>query len=109
MKQATAYGNREPAHWHPACAAHAALDLPRCRHCGGNAGCFFDGGHALCNARAKRGGPTPSLGDRCSCCKGTGGHPRSAVGPINPNQDTIERWCPGCTTCRATGVVGAAE
>lgn len=80
-----------------------------CRLCGGTAGTFFDGAHALCAARAKRGAPTPSLGDVCPCCHGVGGHTRSKCGPLNPNQDAIERWCPGCVTCGATGAINVAD
>ncbi|HEY4395971.1 MAG TPA: hypothetical protein VGP64_18030 [Polyangia bacterium] len=102
----TAYGNRAPAHWAEGCVAHVATDQARCGLCGGNAGKLVAGrAHVLCSALAMRGMPTPSLGDACSCCNGTGGHPRSAVGPVDPNQDQVERWCPGCTTCGATGAV----
>lgn len=80
-----------------------------CRLCGGTIGAGWDGAHALCNALAERGMPTPSLGKRCPCCLGAGVHPRSACGPINPNQDAIERWAPSCVTCQGSGAVEVAD
>ncbi len=80
-----------------------------CKLCGGTSGAHFDGAHALCAARAKHGRPTPTLGDACACCNGSGCHPRSAVGPINPNQDAIDRWAPACVTCQGSGVMGMNE
>lgn len=80
-----------------------------CVHCGGTAGTLVDGAHALCKVRKEFGLATPSLGDRCQCCSGTGRHPRGAVGPTNPNQDAIERWAPACVTCAGSGTVRAVS
>lgn len=45
-----------------------------CAICGGTAGSFNPATHAhyLCEARKTIGAPTPSLGNRCPSCNGTG-------------------------------------
>lgn len=95
--------------------AHLGATLPKfigprqaCSLCKGTAGRLLEGAHALCRARANRGGATPSMGDFCPCCGGAQCHPRSAVGPIDPNQAMIERWAPTCQTCKGTGAIAAA-
>ena len=84
-----------------------------CRHCGGTAGNATVPGepesHAVCHYKALAGLPTPSLGDICPCCEGSGCHPRSATGPINPTQDQIERWAPACMKCKGSGSINVAE
>lgn len=80
-----------------------------CSVCGGTAGDGRQAAHALCIVRRDRGMVTPSLGDACPCCKGSGCHPRSAAGPINPNQDTVERWAPACQTCKGSGAVNIVD
>ncbi len=80
-----------------------------CRLCGGTAGDSRQTSHALCVARREMGEPTPSLGDACPCCGGSGSHPRSNVGPSNPTQDNLERWAPACVTCNASGAVRVAD
>lgn len=86
-----------------------------CKHCGGTCGAAtvpdpdhpgqYLQAHALCHFLALRGAPTPKLGDVCPCCNGSGCHPRSGAGPINPNQDAIERWAPACVTCKGNGAI----
>lgn len=90
-----------------------------CIHCGGTAGSAtvpdperagaYLQMHALCWARHRAGRPTPSLGNQCPCCKGSGCHPRSPCGPINPNQDAVERWAPACVTCKGSGAIDIAD
>lgn len=47
-----------------------------CKHCGGTAGTFSpEGSHYLCQERAKHGLATPSLGNRCPTCNGSGVKP----------------------------------
>lgn len=74
-----------------------------CCHCGGKLMDPRLDAHALCAVRARRGGATPSLGDPCTQCGGVGCLPRSAVGPMNPNQAMIEAWAPTCDRCKGEG------
>jgi hypothetical protein len=90
------------------------LPASPCEICGGTAGMRQLARHGLkshnlCVARQKHGSPTPSLGDECPECLGVGCHPRSAVGPVNPNQADIEAWAPTCKPCKGSGVIGGAR
>jgi len=81
--------------------------FPRCPICGGNAGQVPPGGHYLCQARKRLGQPTPSLGERCPDCKGSG-TPRRAMPagvalPMLPTGNEIRRWFPKCPTCEGKG------
>lgn len=49
-----------------------ASETNRCSLCGGDYGALWDGAHALCRERAKRGYATPNPGKRCSVCNGAG-------------------------------------
>ena len=85
----------------------------RCEVCGGNAGRLSNGRHELCAARQARGLATPSLGDRCAECAGSGHLPRPQTGLMLPLdlgprriRDAIEAWAPTCSACGGTGHVG---
>ena len=82
-----------------------------CTLCNGSAGSFnADGDHNLCAVLAKHGMPTPSLGDRCAPCNGSG---TTGKGP-GPFLDlrmgdraiarSIAATFPPCEDCRGTGV-----
>lgn len=79
-----------------------AIFVKACRLCGGRLMDPRLDEHALCAVRARRGAPTPSLGDPCTQCGGVGCLPRSKVGPVNPNQRAIEAWAPTCDRCHGT-------
>ncbi len=89
--------------------------IERCPLCGGNAGRFIpEGGHELCKALAARGLPTPSLGEKCQACGGSGNQrrdmPRGVLLPMMPSGREIRLWFPACETCKGTGAVqGGAE
>lgn len=86
-------------------AARALASFSKaCAHCGGRMMDPRLDTHAVCDARALRGIPTPSLGDPCTQCGGVGCLPRSAVGPVNPNQRAIEAWAPTCDRCQGSRV-----
>ena len=82
--------------------------IDRCPICGGNAGRIPEGGHYLCQERAKRGLPTPNLGERCTHCRGTGRIsrvPLHAILPMLPSGREIEMWFPPCPACAGTGYI----
>jgi hypothetical protein len=79
----------------------------RCPLCGGNSGTIPEAGHHLCQALHARGLPTPSLGERCECCNGTGNErrslPRGILLPLNPTPKQIRLWFPACKACDGKG------
>ena len=87
----------------------------KCKICGGTGGSLNDNGeHWLCHYRAKRGVPTPSLGDKCPKCNGAGVIPRSSQGPclsadLGPRlmEQAIKAWAPDCPVCNGNRVVNA--
>ena len=83
-----------------------------CSLCGGTAGRKLDGAHALCTELAKLGRPTPSLGDRCDACHGSGHKPLTAAGPmldfnLGPAKiaRAINAWANPCPACHGTGTI----
>jgi len=81
---------------------------PRCTLCGGNAGQLIEGAHALCFARAGHGLPTPSLGERCALCHGSGTTGRGGVmldlglGPATIARSLAAQF-PPCPVCDGRG------
>lgn len=86
-----------------------------CTICGGTAGSFNEeGSHNLCRARARHGGPVPSLGDKCSKCHGSKHASKLKPGQAGPCLDgnlgpaaharAINALFPPCTHCGGTGV-----
>lgn len=84
-----------------------------CRICGGWARTLPDSGaHNLCIELQKRGLPTPSLGDRCDRCDGSGHLGRKGagamlgfdLGPAKISQ-AIAATFPTCPACRGSGIV----
>lgn len=77
----------------------------KCQYCGGTAGIITPEVpyHFLCEARAGHGLPTPSLGDQCPDCGGSG------VTPITPmvymaNVSTMPKP-KTCHTCKGKGCI----
>lgn len=84
------------------------VTIDRCPICGGNAGRIPEGGHYLCQARKRHGQPTPSLGERCTLCGGSGMQRRNLTGailPMIPSGESIRRWFPPCEACHGKGYV----
>ena len=90
------------------------IPLAQCRLCGGTAGRFIDGAHALCTALAKEGMPTPSLGDRCPTCRGSGVTGQGGVmlsfelGPAAIAKSIAAQF-PSCRTCGGSGISARAR
>jgi len=90
------------------------MNHPNCALCGGTAGQLFDGAHVLCRALADHGVPTPSLGNRCKECNGSGTRGRGGVmldfglGPAAIKR-SIDAQFPPCATCAGTGKVKVEE
>jgi len=81
-----------------------------CRICGGTAGDDRQVAHSLCMTRVDLGEPTPSLGNACPCCGGSGNHPNAELASINGGQDAIERhWAPACRTCSGSGAIDVED
>lgn len=80
-----------------------------CLLCGGTSGELIDNRHAVCSALDDLGVDTPSLGDRCPDCSGAGCKPRSAVGPIDASQATIEAWARPCEACKGSGAINVED
>lgn len=88
---------------------HMANAKPEpCNLCGGTAGQLLDGAHCLCTARAALSQPTPSLGDRCPACNGSGTTGRGGVfldfslGPQRIARSIAAQF-PPCQQCAGTG------
>jgi len=80
-----------------------------CPICGGSAGRFPPEGHHLCQARRDRGLLTPSLGNRCRGCDGTGFSQAAKLRegiylPLNPTAAELAARFPKCLRCGGTGV-----
>ncbi len=85
---------------------YGKVEYIRCRLCNGNAGSLSpDGAHYLCEALKAQGMPTPSLGDFCNRCNGTGRHGRRDTVLYNPRQSEIDAAFPPCGNCGGTGAV----
>ena len=89
--------------------------MERCKLCGGNVGNLNENGvHNLCEARAKLGLLTPSLGDRCLTCEGrktlgTGGVFLSlSLGPSDIKK-SIDAQFPPCPDCKGTGIAQGSK
>jgi len=88
-----------------------------CKYCGGSAGSFNPtGSHYLCEARAASGGPTPSLGNRCPTCNGSGVRPGFKGGVMLSLDEgpariarSIAAQFPPCQTCSGSGTVNAEQ
>lgn len=84
----------------------------RCNLCNGSVGRLNESGaHNLCTEMKKLGMATPSLGERCTGCKGIGCNPGSANGPMlfldnGPGRiaAAIEAWARKCKRCGGSGV-----
>lgn len=85
-----------------------------CKFCGGTAGRLLNGAHCLCTARAAAGVATPSLGDRCQTCNGSGATGKGGVfldltlGPAMIARSLTAQF-PPCKQCSGTGVINAKE
>jgi len=95
------------------------MNLESCKHCGGTAGTLFSGSHAICRRRAKRGKPTPSFGDLCPDCNGTGYASKqrpdwsgvcipAELGPIATKR-AIDALFPRCPTCKGARAVNIQD
>jgi hypothetical protein len=88
-----------------------AKTRPGCKLCGGTAGQLNERGeHNLCTARAARGLATPSLGNCCEACHGSGTQGRGGVmlsfdcGPATIAR-SIQAQFPPCPNCKGSGRV----
>ena len=79
-----------------------------CSICGGSAGQLLNGAHCLCTARQVHGMATPSLGDKCPRCNGSGTLGRGGVmlgfdlGPAAIAR-SIKAQFPPCQECGGKG------
>ena len=84
--------------------------MEHCSLCGGSAGRLLNGAHCLCAARAAHGQPTPSLGDRCPNCHGSGTLGKGGVmldfahGPAVIAR-SLRAQFPPCQHCAGTGTI----
>ena len=83
----------------------------KCCICGGTAGRIIpEEGHYLCQELKKRGLPTPSLGETCPVCNGTGSLGKGGVplffdmGPAAIRR-SIDAQFPPCLKCGGKGYV----
>jgi hypothetical protein len=87
--------------------------VDRCPICGGSAGRVIPAeGHHLCQALKRLGMSTPSLGENCGACGGSGVKrrqlPAGILLPTLPTGHEIKLWFPPCEACGGKGSVSAA-
>jgi hypothetical protein len=91
--------------------SEATKTVPRCSFCGGSASMkrHTNGFHYFCEARAKHGLPTPSLGDDCSVCDGAKTLGKGGVmlsfdeGPARIARSIAAQF-PPCEHCKGSGI-----